>query len=112
MATSERDPTREQFWRDAVLGWRTSGLTVRDYCRRQRLAEASFYHWRRELRRRDTTPRPAPPAFVPVTVRPAEPAESVPVEVRCPSGHVVSVPNADAATLRLLFAALAPVPPC
>ena len=109
MATPERDPAREQFWREAVLGWQAGGLTVRDYCRRQRLTEASFYHWRRELRQRDATP---PPLFVPVTVRPTEPAESFPVEVRCPSGHVVRLPNADAATLRHLFAALAPVPPC
>ena len=39
-------------------------------------------------------------------------AATLAVEVRCPSGHVVTVPAADAAMLRQLFAALAPVPPC
>jgi len=29
-----------------------SGLTVREFCRRRKLAESGFYLWRRELRRR------------------------------------------------------------
>jgi transposase-like protein len=90
-----------------MAAWLASGLSVRQYCRRHDLAEPSFYYWRRELRQRDVPPAaPSPPAFVPVTVVPA-----AAVEVRCPSGHVVALPAADAATLRTLFAALAPEAP-
>jgi transposase-like protein len=80
---------------------------VRQYCRRHELAEPSFYHWRRELQQRDARPTPPAPAFVPVTV-----VAAAAVEVRCPSGHVVTLPNADIETLRQLFAALAPEASC
>lgn len=132
MAAKGRDPRRERFWRKAMSAWRASGLGVRAYCRRPGLVETSFHYWRRELMRRDAAARrsafvaapraprqgrarrrstsaaPASsPAFVPVTVIPG-----VTVEVRCPSGHVVSLPaaslaNADRDALRQLFAALA-----
>ena len=107
MAAKQRDPQREQFWREAMAGWSASGLTVRAYCRQRRLTETSFHYWRRELRRRGTPTPAASPAFVPVTVMPP-PA----VEVRCPSGHVVTIPGADGDTLRHLFAALAEGPSC
>ena len=107
----QRDPARERFWRQALSAWRTSGLSVREFCGRRDLTETAFYFWRKELLKRDEErkARPATPKFVPVTVIPAA---TVGVEVRCPSGHVVSVAAADAAALRTLFAALAPVPPC
>lgn len=109
MAKSQCDLEKERRWRGTVSAWRASGLSVREYCRRHRVAESSFHFWRRELREREAAS--SPPAFVPVTILPnAEPAVSSAtraVEVRCPSGHVVSLPNADIATLRHLFAALA-----
>ena len=47
------------------------------------------------------------PAFVPVTVVPTPSLISVAVEVRCPTGHVVSVTGVPLGeTLRDLFAAL------
>jgi transposase-like protein len=109
MAT--RDAARERFWRDTFTAWKAGGLTARDYCARHGLAATAFHHWRRELRRRDAAapPRPSVPKFVAVTV---VPAPTVAVEVRCPSGHVVTLPAVDGAALRTLFAALAPVPPC
>lgn len=111
MAARQRDPDREQFWRETIAAWRASGLSVPAYCRRHQVSVASFYSWRRELRRRDEAAggQRAVPAFVPVSIIPSCTFQ---VEVRCPSGHTVSVANADASTLVHLFAALAPVPPC
>src|SRR5260221_11481352 len=109
MATSgQRDPERERFWRTTFSAWRTSGESARGFCTRRGLTETAFCFWRKELRRRDgeRAARPATPTFVPV---PVLPAATVAVEVRCPSGHVVSVPSCDGSTLRSLFAALAPV---
>ena len=99
---------REQVWRETMAAWQASGLSVRQYCRRHGLAEPSFYYWRRELRQRDARRTASSvPAFVPVTVAPA-----AALEVRCPSGHVVTLPVADAATVRAVFAALAPEAAC
>lgn len=108
MAKQQRDSAREQHWRGVVSEWRASGLSVREFCSQRQLREANFYAWRRELQQRDARPAPAAPpsAFVPVTVA------SAMVEVRCPSGHVVAVTNADGDTLRHLVAALVAEPPC
>ena len=107
MAKQQRDPAREQHWRGLVAEWRASGLSVRAFCSQRQVREANFYAWRRELERRDGPTAAAPgaaPSFVPVTVVAATPLA---VEVRCPSGHVVTVPGVDGETLRSLFAALA-----
>jgi transposase len=56
---------RERFWRAHVGAWQRSGLTQREYCRRQGLTEWSFSDWKRRLARRS----PAPVSFVPVALR-------------------------------------------
>jgi hypothetical protein len=53
-----RDPKLEQFWRTMVAKWIKSQLTIRDFCRKHRLQEPSFYHWRREIASRDNKPIP------------------------------------------------------
>ena len=55
-----RDPKLEQFWRAKLTAWQASGLNVRDFCRKHRLTEPSFYAWRRELAARDGTAIPKP----------------------------------------------------
>jgi transposase-like protein len=108
MEAKQRDPQRERLWRRTMSAWQSSGLSVRQYCLGHGLTEASFYYWRRELRRRDAQRLPSLASeFVPVTVVPA-----ATLEVRCPSGHVVSLPTANVATLRMLFAALAEEASC
>ena len=51
-----RDPKLEQFWRTMVAKWIKSQLNIRDFCRKHRLQEPSFYHWRREIAARDGQP--------------------------------------------------------
>ena len=120
MAKRLRDPVREQQWRDRVLAWAASGLSIRAFCDQHQLTETTFQYWRRELRERDaaSSRSPSPPSssrptFVPVTVLHAS---TLSVEVRCPSGHVVILPSCDASFLSNLFAALtSPAPegrPC
>ncbi len=48
MDKSKRTETRE-FWEEAVRLWNESGLSVRDFCTREGLAEYTFYVRRREL---------------------------------------------------------------
>lgn len=119
-----RDPKKEQFWRRTLARFASSGLNIRDFCSRHRLAETAFYFWRREIAARDREPgrpvaapktRPAPrpkprptstpssrPTFVPVRVVPDRPLELV-----LRTGHLVRVPPGyDAAHVRAVVAAL------
>ncbi len=52
-----RDLVRERFWREALRRQNTSGLSIREFCARQRLTESAFYFWRSELQRRDQQSR-------------------------------------------------------
>ena len=84
MANRIRDPEREAFWRRALTACGKSGLSVRAFCRREKLAESAFYFWRRTIherglalgdgtphsptRRRAKPPSGKSPAFVPLVL--------------------------------------------
>jgi|SRR5262245_3068494 len=105
-----RDERKERQWWHRIAQWRTSGLSVRDFCARHGLATPSFYAWRRRLQQRaaDT------PAVVPVqVVADAVPARTSALEVVLADGRTVRVsPGFDAVTLRQLLAALEGEDPC
>lgn len=105
-----RDERKEQQWRRWIRSWRASGLSVRDFCARQRLAQANFYVWRRELQRRDAEQ----PAFVPVGIVADDvPAGDGRVDVVLRTGRTVRLgPGFDAATLRHVVAVLEEGLPC
>ena len=44
---------KEQFWRLVLEEHSRSGLTAREFCRRESISEPSFYSWRRKIRERD-----------------------------------------------------------
>jgi hypothetical protein len=98
-----RQPSREQYWRDAITAWEQSGLPVRRFCADRGLSEPSFYAWRRTFR--DRSPQPTDrrgPKFVPLRVIP----DSI-LEVVLPAGVVLRVPTgADPAAVAKLVAAL------
>jgi len=48
-----RDPKKEAFWRQTIRGQRRSGMSIRAWCRRHALREASFYWWRTRLAQAD-----------------------------------------------------------
>jgi len=130
-----RDGAKESQWREVLARFASSELSVRAYCARERLSEASFYAWRRELALRDreglsvstrsaprtatmksirTTiasrhrPSCAPTSFVPVRLT-AEPAASsaAVIEVTWPTGVLLRVPSGcDPETLNTVLAAL------
>jgi transposase len=103
MARPMRDGSKEQYWRQVLARWQTSGLTVRAYCQLHRISEQSFYWWRRKIQRPDRLRA----EFLPVRVV----AEAVPsdgeggaVEIVLPNGRCLRVrPGFDRVTLvRLL----------
>jgi transposase-like protein len=105
MANTIRDADREKNWRRNLTRHAKSGLTVRQFCRREKLHESAFYFWRRTIQQRDAMQhgsrqcglnrrehdsrqcRPnrrgiKPPAFVPLVVDNRHPAASITLELR------------------------------
>jgi hypothetical protein len=107
MAKGRRcDPRIEARWRQVLHRQADSGLSVRAYCFRERLTEASFYAWRMRIRQRDARRQPAGPAFLPVVVQPASPPHAdgaIAIQLR--GGRVLrlplSIPPAQLAVIRL-----------
>ena len=69
-----RSEERRTYWQAAVELYRESGLSVRQFCQQEGLAESAFYYWRRELSQRYEPPRQqSPPQFVPVELSEPQP---------------------------------------
>ena len=99
-----RDERKERQWRQRISQWQASGISVREFCARNGLATASFYHWRRVLERRATER----PAFVPVqVVADTPPSQASALELVLADGRAVRIAAGfDAPTLRRLLAVL------
>src|SRR5689334_9463333 len=104
------DPATHHLWQQRLDRFRTSGLTVADFCEREGVSTASFYAWRRRLLA-DTAPNTADtPRLVPVRL--VTPRASALVELLLPSGMVLRLsPDTDLAWLRQLLR-LCGVEPC
>jgi len=91
-----RNPHKEQIWRDVMTRWRDSGLSIRAFCRRHRLADPSFYFWRRALSEREppalATANEAAVTFVPLTVRTEPVVADTTVEVVLANGRRLRLP--------------------
>ena len=40
---------KEEFWGFVISEQSDSGLSVREFCRREEVSQASFYQWRKKL---------------------------------------------------------------
>ena len=67
MATIRRDVAKEAYWRKVLKQFSASGLSVREFCKREQLTESALYAWRRTIGERDEA-RTSGPAFVPAVV--------------------------------------------
>jgi hypothetical protein len=118
-ALGQRDPEKEQFWRDNVERWRASGISKSGFCESEGLKLNSFCNWERILRQRDVERRVAekrakraarrtdngsPELFVPLNIGgdnrqgcaspPPEIARSSQIDILVPSnGLIVRVGN-------------------
>ena len=100
---SVHDPLVLERWRAIFATWRSSGLSVAEFCRSRSLNTSGFYRWRNILDDLGRTPEPRPAqSFVPVRVVP----DTV-VEVILPTGVHLRVPlAADAGQVARLVHAL------
>lgn len=128
MARKQRDRGKERLWRRQVRQWQRSGLSIRVFCRQERLSEPSFYGWRRVLAERDRQRAKVKTKnslggadrggrvglFVPVHLLDEPAAAGVaPVEVVCRGGRVVRVSAGfEPAALREAVAVLEGLPCC
>ncbi len=104
-----RDPDKEKFWHTTLRQFATSGQSVRAYCQRHGLAEHSFYSWRRNLARRESSRRPPAkePAFVELLPRQVAPTDGgVALELIAGQRRLLIRPGCDAALLTQVLAAL------
>ena len=104
-----RNAEQEAYWRDVLQRQLESGLCVRQFCRAEKLSDASLYRWKRKIEGLDgkavrstksTAGRRGSSAarseksvssslFVPVQLNAAASSR---IEVVHPRGHVVRVP--------------------
>jgi hypothetical protein len=104
-----RDPAKELRWRQLIDQWQRSGLSVRAFCQRQRLAVPSFYVWRRTFRQRDANACPV--TFLPVHVRPDDREAPPSLELVLANGRRLRIPPGyDDSQLRQLLRALEDAP--
>jgi transposase len=105
------DPGKQRYWLDLMCRWQQSQLSVRAFCERFGLSEASFYLWRRVLRQRGvlptrpvpkpaTAPAPSRSAFVKLTLD-AAPTATTGIELVLKDRRLLRIhPGFDPATLR------------
>jgi transposase len=100
-------------WKKRVAAWRASGQTAAEYCTQQGLTLSALQRWSHRLRRE--AQEPAPPAVVrlarvervAVSSESTAPATVPGVVVEISGARVRVERGADAATVAMVFAALA-----
>ncbi len=95
------NPRLHALWRERIRRQEASGQTIEQYCSQEGLTRSKFHAWKRCFRLADATKPssmlPAPPTFLPVTVRllPRSPEPTPPIEADLPNGVRLRIPTAD-----------------
>ena|ERR1700694_4500031 len=106
--TNQRRSSKERFWRRMVRQWRSSGLSIRDFCGERHISEPSFYAWRRTIAQRDAkATRFVPVQVIPDEKRAAKDVSGQGLELLLGTRRVLRIgPNFDGPTLQRLLALL------
>ena len=87
------DTDQQQFWQMVLETFKSSGLSVRQFCQQEGLSEASFYSWRKRLSNPQKSGvskgRPEPEQFIQVSMPTAKPGA---LELVLASGHTLRIP--------------------
>jgi transposase-like protein len=111
------DVGKQTRWLELIRRWRRSQTTVREFCQRHQVSEASFFSWRRVLRERGLLDDPVPstsadaPAFVKLAMLDAEPSVSA-VELVLDRRRVLRVRPGFDADMLLQLVRLLEEPAC
>jgi len=114
------DAGKQRRWLELIGRWQQSQFTIREFCERHQVSEASFFSWRRVLRQRGLLDEPAepkvaksasqPPAFVKLT--PIGPEPTPAIELVLGDRRVLRVRPGFDAELLLELVRLLEEPPC
>lgn len=89
---------RARGWEARLGRYRDSGMTISEFCLRERVSTASFYQWRKRLCKNSTPRRgnpPSSPVFSPVRLV-TSPSGGLPlVTVELPGGTRLEIPMSD-----------------
>ena len=109
-AEQKSDTDQQQFWRMAIETWKSSGLSIRQFCANEKLTEASFYAWRKKLTGSDLiveeqdNDKHSESEFIEVTIPQNNP---VAIEFVLTSGNVLKIPaGVDTKTLTTVLSVL------
>lgn len=96
-----RSATKADQWRERITEQERSGMSVRQFCKQQGLAEHCFYGWRKRLR------TGGPLRFALLEPTGAALATGSTVELVLPTGERLRIAaGAEAATIRAVLEAL------
>ncbi len=108
MANRQRDAAKEAYWRGVLQRCSASAISVRAFCKREQVSEASFYTWRRTIAERDVAAAPRPdggavprPAFVPAVMADDSGSESSVAGTEAQRGTAIALELAGGCVLRL-----------
>ena len=92
MVSKERKG-REAYWRAVLKRHAASGLSVRAFCRQERIRESAYYFWRRTIHERDEAGKSTSegPAFVPAVVSDRSDRDAA-IAIELASGQVLRLP--------------------
>ena len=80
--------SRRDLWTERMARYRTSSLTVKEFCAAEGVSQPSFYQWKKRL----TEDRSAAPStFVPISL---DAALSTSATMRLPGGAEIELPAA------------------
>lgn len=101
---------QQQFWQMVLETFKTSGLSVRNFCKQEGLSEPTFYAWRKKLIKNDELKNDSPKdnkdssAFIKVSM---PQNNSTSLELVLSSGNTLRIGSgADSQTLSNVITAL------
>ena len=107
--SQKSDPDQQQFWQMVLETFKSSDLSVRQFCKQEGLSEPSFYTWRKKLAKSDESAEGEqkdtnPSAFIEVAM---PKNDSVVLELLLSSGNTLRISSdTDSKTLVNVLSAL------
>ena len=103
------DTEQHQFWQMALETFKSSGLSIRNFCKQEGLSEPAFYSWRKKFARSDKSAEDKqkdtnPSAFIKVAM---PKNKSFAIELVFSSGNTLRISSgADSQTLSNVISVL------
>ena len=92
--TKKPDTDQQQFWQMVLETFKSSGLSVRQFCNQEGLSEPSFYSWRKRLTKTQTSDVDKEEAPTETFIQVSMPkAESRCLKLVFASGHTLQIPS-------------------